>query len=517
MNKTASILFFILMLGITISAKAQSTLKKDFSYTMEIPSLVALNSSSAHFYGLSESKGLAVFRAHPDSLQWLYTSSGMQKRGHTITADIRFAYMFGDGRRLTVLEPTSLLGVYSATMMPDKPRDAKRIGQQLYVALGKKGVGIVSLKSPEAVDSTLTYAKPSTFNNKKVLDLEASNTQLFVLANDGVLVQLKKDKKNSELSIVSKQNLSASLSHIFLLGGSLFGTTKGGQIYKISRSGKLTKLGNIGEAVSKMISWNNRIIVRGSSGRLWTSYKNGSPQLWKKDRQAGNYITKTKGSLWLAEYNKISKIRSAGSSEESDGESSTSGGAISLQDISNKSIPNSKSLLLPIHFKNDVSLNDLKITYQSPDIKNAEVRGLSFYWNPTTNDVGQHRVKIIATNSSGQTDSTSFTIDISSYNAPPRFAPVRTVTTAIGESFSLPITATDPDGTDHNLIRFLGVNLPKGASINETTGKFSWTPSVRQAGKNTFRVIATDQYGAAASKDITIKVVNDARRSTESN
>ncbi|HLR26754.1 MAG TPA: Ig domain-containing protein, partial [Fodinibius sp.] len=77
----------------------------------------------------------------------------------------------------------------------------------------------------------------------------------------------------------------------------------------------------------------------------------------------------------------------------------------------------------------------------------------------------------------------------------------------------LPINAVDPDGIDKNLIRFIGVNLPKGAAIDESTGTITWTPSVRQTGENTFRVIATDQYGTAASIKVTINVSDSVKRS----
>ncbi|HKJ34186.1 MAG TPA: Ig domain-containing protein, partial [Balneolales bacterium] len=94
------------------------------------------------------------------------------------------------------------------------------------------------------------------------------------------------------------------------------------------------------------------------------------------------------------------------------------------------------------------------------------------------------------------------------FNQPPRFSPVHSMSLAVNQAFTLNFHAVDPDGTNRNLVRYLGVNLPKGASINEHTGQFSWTPNSQQVGKNTFRVIATDQYGAAASMTVNLTVVN---------
>ncbi|MDZ7682338.1 MAG: hypothetical protein U5J63_11665 [Fodinibius sp.] len=101
MKNNFSALVIALLFSITVSVQAQPTLEKDYSYVMEIPSVITMESSLAHLYVLSDSEGMAVFRTYPDSLQWLYSSTGMEQRGNTVTADIRFAYLFGNSRRLT--------------------------------------------------------------------------------------------------------------------------------------------------------------------------------------------------------------------------------------------------------------------------------------------------------------------------------------------------------------------------------------------------------------------------------
>ena len=80
-------------------------------------------SSPSHLYVLSEQEGLAVFRVSNDNTQWLYTNIGMQRRGNKIVTDIRFAYLFGYGKRLTVLEPTSVLGYILLPIYPQSPKE----------------------------------------------------------------------------------------------------------------------------------------------------------------------------------------------------------------------------------------------------------------------------------------------------------------------------------------------------------------------------------------------------------
>ncbi len=187
--KRTLLLASLFLFTATAASIAQPQLKKDYTTTMEIPSVIAMESSPAHLYVLSDSEGMVVFRAHSDSLQWLYSSTGMEQRGNRVTADIRFAYLFGFNRRLTVLEPTSVLGVYSSTLLSEKPLDARRIEQKLYLALGSQGLGRISLRNPASVDSTAEIVEQQTLQNGNIIDLEASEDQLFVLSSDNKLFE----------------------------------------------------------------------------------------------------------------------------------------------------------------------------------------------------------------------------------------------------------------------------------------------------------------------------------------
>lgn len=516
MKNNCSVFLLALLLCIGVGARAQPTLEKDYSYVMEIPSVITMASSPAHLYVLSDTEGMAVFRAYPDSLQWLYSSTGMEQRGNTVTADIRFAYLFGNSRRLTVLEPTSVLGVYSSTLLPAKPQDAKRIQQNLYVALGNKGLGKISLRTPASVDTTMEFVERNRLNGENIIALEATNNQLFALSANQKLFRFSYN--DGKLNFSKALDLSENLNNLYLQRNTLYGTDREGTIYEVDSFGGLSPLGSIGEPISKLQVWNDWLIIRGRSHRLWTSYKSRKPELWKEDRDAGNFVTVTSGDLWLCEYDKVSRIIASGSqvtqNKNNSGSAKPVSGDLGLQQIPDQIIPHTKPLLVAIPVNKNLPGDAVQFSYQSNDINSAEIRGRSFYWAPTSDDVGNHRVKVIATTQGGQTDSTSFNIQVKSFNAPPRFAPIRPISIPVNEKFTLPLQATDPDGMNKDLVRFLGVNLPEGASIDEKTGNFSWTPTARQTGKNKFRVIATDQYGAASSVDITINVLENVKRDT---
>lgn len=186
--------------------------------------------------------------------------------------------------------------------------------------------------------------------------------------------------------------------------------------------------------------------------------------------------------------------------------STTFAQSFSIKPIPNQVVAYPNALLLSFEIEGEVSIANVEFSYQSV-INDAVIQGQSIYWNPDMNDAGRHLFKIIATLPGGKTTSQTFMVEANPFNAPPRFVPVRRITIPIGFPYSLPITAIDPDGMDKNLIRYLGVNLPEGATVNERTGLFKWAPTAKYIGEHTFRVIATDQYGAASSIDITIRVV----------
>ncbi|MDX1672081.1 MAG: Ig domain-containing protein [Balneolaceae bacterium] len=485
-------------------------MKKDLSFVMEIPSVVAMESSLAHLYVLSRSEGMVVFRTVPDTLQWLYSSTGMDQRGNAISADIRFAYLYGYNRRLTILEPTSVLGVYSSTLLPEKPLDAERIGNYLYVAMGAGGLGRLSLETPSTVDTPVERVEKGRLNDQEIIDLESSQSQLFALSSDDHLYVFGKDNQEVQLSEVF--DLTNSLQHIFLVGEVLLGSDESGNIFEIDGSGVLNRLGSVDGPVKQIESWRDWLIIRDAENRLWTSYRNRSPELWKNDGKAGNQFTVNKGTFWLFEYNKLSRIVSAPAAQNSSNtEENPVPEQMKLQPVKDQIIPYPKPLLLSIGFRDDYPIDQVQLVYQSPSVDNAEIRGNGLHWQPSADDVGTHRFKIIATASDGQVDSTRFAVDVRSFNAPPRFAPLRPVTIPVGEEFTLPVKAVDPDGMDQNLVRYLGVDLPEGASLSEKSGTFTWTPEARQTGKNSFRVIATDQYGAASSVEVTLRVIEAKR------
>ncbi len=497
MFKTLLILLTIIPF-LTIPGHGQ--LVQNLNRQIDIPNIIDINSSETHLYALSESEGLVVFRTYSDSLQWLYSSTGMQERGHTLESDIRFAYLYGDSRRLTVIEPTSVLGVYSSTILPSQPLTVERIGFKLFVALNNGALGSLNLDTPESVDTDWSLINEETSTVSMVSD---SRNTLYVLrsGNELAIYELNED----EVELLSVTSIDRNIHKIFLTGGELLGADNSGNIFLINSNGRTQSLSQVSGQIDRILNWNEQIVVRTTNREIWVENSSGNLERWLTGERSNNFITSSDSQLWISENNAIAPLMEqvvrtdqTRSISESD--------VFRLKEIGNIVLPFPRPLILPIEFEGNIDLSQITISYSAP-FENARIRGNTFYWQPTTSQTGRHSVTITATEADGNAQSKTFMIDLRSFNAPPQFSPSRPLSIVVGEEFDFQISAVDPDGIDQQLIRYLGVDLPNGAQIEEQTGLFRWTPNIRQVGEHRFQIIATDQYGAAASQNYVMNVI----------
>ena len=80
-----------------------------------------------------------------------------------------------------------------------------------------------------------------------------------------------------------------------------------------------------------------------------------------------------------------------------------------------------------------------------------------------------------------------------SSNAPPTVNPIGNRSLTLGQTLSLTVTASDPDLPPQTLSFALQSGFPAGASIDASSGLFTWTPTPAQApSTNTITVRVTD-------------------------
>ncbi|MEX1062744.1 MAG: Ig domain-containing protein [Balneolaceae bacterium] len=504
-NTAIPFVLTVLLSMASSDVSGQDTWVRDFRKMMEIPSVKTLESSPAHLFVLSEAEGLVVFRAGKDSLQWLYSSEGMEKRGNKLQSDVRFAYLYGDSKNLTIVEPTSVLGVYSSTTLPEKPLSVQRLGDHIYIAMGLHGLGQLVLSSPDDFDKDPVMLFEDILGGRKVLDLASNqSSRMYVLTGTPELLVLDRTDSGDHVELTRSVRLDRTAERLVLTEDELIGAGADGSIFLIDSSGSTETIAEVEESVVKLSLWNDHLVAKTDSGKLWIGEYGRQPELWNEDGKI-DFFTVSGGDLWISEDDRIYPVtrRETAVRENSRAED---GSPLEIMTLDNLTIPFPRPVIRPLALRSNHDINDVEFFYES-EIENAAIRGQSFYWQPTSSQTGRNEFTIGATTASGETDTVNFSVDVRPFNAPPRFTPLPQITVSVDEEYSLEITAVDPDGMDAGLIRYIGVDLPEGARLNEQTGRFSWTPTIRQVGEFEFQVIATDQFGAAASRDMNIRVI----------
>ena len=137
-----------------------------------------------------------------------------------------------------------------------------------------------------------------------------------------------------------------------------------------------------------------------------------------------------------------------------------------------------------------------------------------FSWTPTEAQAPGNYVITVRVTDDGSppaSATTSFRIIVGEPNAAPTIAGIPDRTVVWGTVITAIASASDPD---NNELRFSLEGAPSGATINEGTGQFSWTPTEAQAPGNyviTVRVTDNGSPPASATTTFTVVVVEHVR------
>ncbi len=134
-------------------------------------------------------------------------------------------------------------------------------------------------------------------------------------------------------------------------------------------------------------------------------------------------------------------------------------------------------------------------------------------WRPTYDQAGVYsNIEMTATDPGGLMIKKSFSITVNNVNRSPELKPLVKSTIAENTPFSLTAAATDPDQEDTGQLKFSCDNLPTGATLDATSGAFSWTPDFTQAGEYTINLKVTDSGNLSAETPLALSVTNVNRK-----
>ncbi|MBI2947185.1 MAG: immunoglobulin domain-containing protein [Verrucomicrobia bacterium] len=131
-----------------------------------------------------------------------------------------------------------------------------------------------------------------------------------------------------------------------------------------------------------------------------------------------------------------------------------------------------------------------------------------FSWTPSeAQGPGRYTINVRVTDSGGASATASFEINVQEVNAPPTLAPIQNQSVRGGQTLSFTVSASDPDVPAQTLTFSLPFGGPSGASINPTTGTFSWTPPAGLPDSTeSVTVQVTDSAGLSALQSFSIAV-----------
>jgi RHS repeat-associated protein len=127
-------------------------------------------------------------------------------------------------------------------------------------------------------------------------------------------------------------------------------------------------------------------------------------------------------------------------------------------------------------------------------------------WTPTSAQVGTQSAEVLVTDGRGGAAVQDWAVVVSAtaIPLPPTITSTPTFAGAVGQAYSYPVTATDPQAQP--LTYSLG-QAPAGMTIDPTGGLVQWTPGAAQTGPQAVRVVATNQSGLSAYQTFSVQVL----------
>ena len=171
-----------------------------------------------------------------------------------------------------------------------------------------------------------------------------------------------------------------------------------------------------------------------------------------------------------------------------------------IADISAQKVKENSELTFKVSGSDEDKEDEGKLQLSAsnlPEGASFDAASGKFSWKPGYNQAGSYTVKFTATDPQGLTADKEVTITVEDVNRKPAIDNISPLTTEEGSSVSFTATAKDEDKEDSNKLKFSSSNLPAGAKLDASTGKFTWTPSVGQAGSYSVKIKVSDGKDSA--------------------
>ncbi|MFQ5584519.1 MAG: putative Ig domain-containing protein, partial [Calditrichia bacterium] len=143
-----------------------------------------------------------------------------------------------------------------------------------------------------------------------------------------------------------------------------------------------------------------------------------------------------------------------------------------------------------------------------PDGATFNPQTRQFSWTPTFDQSGVYELTFDVMDSFGESATASVMITVTNVNRAPQIVSPGLQSGEEGQNISFVLTANDPDKEDQGHLKFSALNLPEGASFDEKSGLFSWTPGYEQSGNYVLQFQVSDGSNEVATVEVTLAVKN---------
>jgi YD repeat-containing protein/VCBS repeat-containing protein len=127
-------------------------------------------------------------------------------------------------------------------------------------------------------------------------------------------------------------------------------------------------------------------------------------------------------------------------------------------------------------------------------------------WTPQLGQAGAYPGIVLGVTDGNLSSSETITIQVNKADQVPVLAPLAPQSGREGTPLQFTLAAADPDGDP---VQYQALSqLPAGARLDPTTGKFTWTPGFDQSGTYTLHFAASDPAGHTATTDVTVTIDN---------
>ncbi len=181
-----------------------------------------------------------------------------------------------------------------------------------------------------------------------------------------------------------------------------------------------------------------------------------------------------------------------------------------LEPLADATINEAEQLQLTLSGQDPDQEDQDKLSYRAenlPEGATFDAQTATFSWTPTYDQSGTYEDILFIFQAGALSDSSTLTVTVNHVNRPPVLDAIANQQTDENAPLSFTISGSDPDVEDAGKLVYTAQNLPQGATFDQDSLVFNWTPGFDQSGTyDNVGFTVSDPAGLQSSQTLTITV-----------